>query len=406
MPLFEYRGINKAGKSVKDVIDADSAKSARTKLKKDGIFVTELKDKTKAAKKAKGGKSINAGSISVLELSMMTRQLATLIKASVPLVETLNAVSEQVENPALAEALTDIKSMVNEGATLHKSMAKYPKIFDKIFISMVEAGEMSGTLDVILLRLAEFTEGQRELNAKVNSALMYPVLVFFITIGLLMYMFVNVIPKIMVVFEASPDLVLPWYTVMVFNTSGFLVEYWYVIIIGLVLFFLVFFSWKKTAAGGAQWDAILLKIPIIGKLVRTVAVSRFSRTLSTLLKGGVPMLAAMQIVRNVVNNDVLGRAIDGARDNISEGESIAGPLKKSGQFPPLVLHMISIGEKTGELENMLTQVSDSYDFQVKVEVEGLSSLLGPLTVVLMGCVIGVIVFAVMIPMFEMLNMAG
>ncbi len=406
MPIFEYTGLTKQGKNVRGIVDADNVRSARVKLKKDGIYVIDLKDKTKVAKKAKGPKVIASRGVNVQDLSMMTRQLATLIKANVPLVESLSAVSEQVENETLSEAIADVKNNVNEGSTFHKSIAKYPRIFNKIYISMCEAGEMSGTLDVILLRLAEFTEAQHALNSKVRSAMLYPVLMFFITTGILMVLFIFVVPKIMTIFDSSPELVLPWYTKMVFGFSGFLVDYWYVIIIAVVLITVVFFNWKRTPAGSAQWDAVTLQLPVVGKLSRTIAVSRFSRTLSTLLTGGVPMLGAMGIVRNVVDNEVIAKAIDNARDNISEGESIAGPLKKSGQFPPLVLHMISIGEKTGELETMLTQVSDSYDFQVKNEIDGLASMLEPLMIVVMGCIIGIIVFSIMMPMFEMFNLAG
>jgi len=193
---------------------------------------------------------------------------------------------------------------------------------------------------------------------------------------------------------------------MVIDFSGLLVNYWHVIAGALVLSFILFRSWKNSSSGSSQYDALLLKLPVVGKLARMVAVSRFTRTLSTLLRGGVPMLTAMQIVRNVVNNEVLAQALDDARENISEGESIAGPLKKSGQFPPIVIHMINIGEKTGELEGMLTQVSDAYDFQVKTEVEGITSLLTPVMLILMGCVIGVIVFAIMIPVFEMSGIGG
>lgn len=406
MPIFEYHGLNAQGKNVRGTIDADNVRVARARLKKDGIYVIDVKDKTKVAKKSRNPKTAAGKSVNVQDLSMMTRQLATLLKANVPLVETLSAVAEQVENVTLSEAISDIKGMVNEGATLHKSMAKYPKIFNKIYLSMVEAGETSGTLDTILIRLAEFTEAQNALTSKVRAAMLYPILMFFITTGLLMVLFIFVVPKIMTIFEASPELVLPWYTKVVFNMSGFLVDYWYVIIIGAVLGSVIFYNWKNSESGSPQWDAITLKLPIVGRIARIIAVSRFSRTLATLLTGGVPMLNAMGIVRNVVNNEVLAKAIDLARDNISEGESIAGPLKKSGQFPPLVLHMISIGEKTGELETMLSQVSDSYDFQVKTEVDGLASLLEPLMIVVMGCVIGAIVFSIMMPMFEILNLGG
>jgi general secretion pathway protein F len=208
------------------------------------------------------------------------------------------------------------------------------------------------------------------------------------------------------VFESNPQLVLPWYTVVTINLSGVLVNYWWVIGGVVMIGYLIFANWKKTPAGAKQWDAISLKLPVVGPVVRMVAVARFTRTLSTLLNGGVPMLSALDIVRNVVNNHVLANAIEEARSNISEGESIAAPLKRSGQFPPIVIHMVNIGEKTGELENMLTQVSDAYDFQVKNKLDSLTGLMGPIVTVLMGAAIAMIVFAVMVPMFEMSNVAG
>lgn len=406
MPIFEYRGLNRSGKNIRGTVDADNIRTARVKLKKDGVYVVDLKDKTKASRTASKNKPASSRSVNITDLSMMTRQLATLLKANIPLVDTLAAVSEQVENPYLAEVVADIKNQVNEGGSFHKALQKYPKIFDKIYIYMCEAGEMTGNLDNILIRLAEFKESQNALASKVKSALLYPILMFFFTGILLGVLFIFVIPKIVAVFEASPELQLPWYTVVIIDISGFLVNYWWLILISGFVSWVLFKSWKSTPSGKAQWDAIFLKLPIVGKLGRTVAVSRFTRTLATLLNGGVPMLSAMAIVRNVVDNEVIGAAVDIAKDNISEGESIAGPLKKSGQFPPIVIHMVNIGEKTGDLENMLTQVSDAYDFQVKVAIEGLTSLLEPLMIVIMGCVIGVIVFAIMIPMFELSNLGG
>jgi general secretion pathway protein F len=344
--------------------------------------------------------------VGIKELSLMTRQLATLVKANIPLVDALTAISEQVEDPILSEAIADCKNMVNEGSPFHKALGKYPNIFTNIYISMVEAGEMSGSLDVILMRLAEFTEAQADLRAKVSSAMTYPIVMLTVTIGLMGFLFVFLIPKMVTVFESSPNLQLPWYTVRLIEASQFLVNWWYILGIIGGLCFALFKNWKSTPSGKAQWDAISLKLPILGPTVRMVAVARFTRTLATLLNGGVPMLPALDIVRNVVNNSVLAAAIDEARSNISEGESIAGPLKKSGQFPPLVVHMVNIGEKTGEIENMLTQVSDAYDFQVKTKLEGLTSLMGPVVIVLMGLTIGMIVVAVMVPMFEMANIAG
>lgn len=406
MPIFEYRGLTKDGKNTKGVVDADNVRAARLKLKKDGIFVSDLKDKKKATSVGAQKKKNSAKSVGIQDISLMTRQLATLIKANIPLVDALTAVSEQVENPGLAEAIADIKNMVNEGSPLHKALGKYPGIFNTIFVSMCEAGEMSGTLDTILMRLAEFTESQNELRTKVKGALTYPVVMLAVTLGLLVFLFIFVIPKMVVVFESTPSLKLPWFTEVTIFVSGLLVNYWYIFGGGGFLVYLLFINWKKTPSGKTQWDAITLRLPVFGDMNRMVAVSRFTRTLATLLTGGVPMLNALQIVRNVVDNDIMAKAIDDARGNISEGESIAGPLKKSGQFPPIVIHMVNIGEKTGDLENMLVQVSDAFEFQVRAKVETLTSMMGPVVLVIMGLVIGIIVFAVMIPMFEMTNLAG
>lgn len=405
MPIFEYKGLSRDGKNVKGVVDADNLRAARLKLKKDNIYVVDIRDRKKVDPRKKSG-SRSTKTVHVKELALMTRQLATLIKANIPLVDALNAVSEQVENPTLSEALADCKNMINEGSNFHKSLGKYPNIFNNIYISMVEAGEMSGSLDVILMRLAEFTEAQADLRAKVSSAMTYPVIMISVTVGLLGFLFIFLIPKMVTVFESSPNLQLPWYTVAMINFSQFMVNYWYLIAGTFVIAFLLFRNWKNSPTGKQQWDVLSLRLPIIGPTVQMVAVSRFTRTLATLLNGGVPMLAALSIVRNVVNNHALAVAIDEARSNISEGESIAGPLKKSGRFPPIVIHMVNIGEKTGELENMLTQVSDAYDFQVKTKLEGLTSLMGPVVIVLMGFAIGAIVVAVMVPMFEMANIAG
>ena len=400
MPVFEYRGIDKLGKTVRGIVDSENQRTARLKLKRDGVFITELTNKQRSLAKKQSQKRATGTRVNVQDLSMMTRQLATLIKANVPLVESLSAVSEQVENPTLKEAVSELRNQVNEGAQLHKSMRKFPKIFNNIYVSMVEAGEMSGTLDIILLRLAEFTEAQNELNAKVKSAMMYPVIMMLFTLGMLFILFIFVIPKVTQVFEDA-NKKLPWFSEVVINASGVMVNYWHIIIVGMVAAVVMFRSWKATPSGSDQWDAMLLKFPVVGKMARLIAVSRFTRTLSTLLAGGVPMLQSMDIVRHVVNNAVLAKAVDQARENISEGESIAGPLKKSEEFPPLVITMISIGEKTGDLENMLTQVSDAYDFQVKNSIQGLTSLLEPVMIVTMGLVIGVIVFAIMMPIIEM-----
>lgn len=406
MPIYEYRGLTKDGKNTKGTLDSENLRAARLKLKKDGIFVIDIKDKKKSADGAKKSGPRKTKNVPVKDLSLMTRQLATLIKANIPLVDALTAVAEQVENPTLSEAIADCKNMVNEGQPLHKSLAKYPQIFNTIFVSMTEAGEMSGTLDVILIRLAEFTESQAELKQRVTSALTYPVIMLVVMIGAVFFLFTKVVPEILAIFESMPDMELPATTQIVSVISKFLVDQWYMIIGAIVILVLLFMNWKNSTEGRKSWDSIILKIPVIGDITRMIAISRFTRTLSTLLAGGVPMLNAMDIVRNVVDNHVLAHAIDEARSNISEGESIAGPLKKSEQFPPIVVHMVNIGEKTGDLENMLTLVSDAYDFQVKAKVDSLTTLLNPIMTLLMGVVVFIIVMSIIVPMFDMTSKLG
>lgn len=406
MPLFEYKGLTRDGKNTKGVVDSDNLRAARLKLKKDGIFVVAIEDKKKSASKKKSTLKVRSGSVPVKDLSLMTRQLATLIKANIPLVDALTAVSEQVDNPVLAEAVADCKNMVNEGQSLHKALSKYPEVFNVIYISMAEAGEMSGTLDVILLRLAEFTEAQADLRQRLSAAMTYPIIMLVVITLVIFGLFTSVLPKILTIFESFPDISLPWYTQVIASISQVFVNHWYFFAGFIVISILLFLNWKNSSEGKKSWDAISLKIPLFGEITKMVAISRFTRTLSTLLTGGVPMLNAMDIVRNVVNNHVIALAIDEAKSNISEGESIAGPLKKSGHFPPLVVHMVNIGEKTGDLENMLTLVADAYDFQVKSKVDSITSLLNPIMTLLIGVVVFIIVISIIVPMFELTSKLG
>lgn len=408
MPLFEYRGLNRAGKSVKGSVDSDSLRTAKAKLKKDGIFVVEIKDKAKPSSGSKGIRkaSMFAQTVTINDLCMMMRQLATLVKANIPLVDALSAVAEQVQNPTLRDSVAEIKNMVNEGSTLHRSLGKFPQIYDNMTVSMSEAGETSGTLDVILIRLAEFYESQNDLQTRLRSALTYPAIMLLVSLGLMFFLFTYLIPKMVEVFEAMPNLTLPWYSMAVISLSQWSVAYWPFILGVMVFSWLAFWNWKRSETGSKKWDAISLKLPFFGEVTRMVAVSRFTRTLATLLTGGVPMLQAMDIVRNVVNNDVLARAIDDARGNISEGESIAGPLRKSGEFPSLLVHMVGIGEKTGDLENMLIQVAEAYDFQAKAKISGLTSAIGPFILVFMAAIILITFISIFVPMFEMSGNLG
>lgn len=405
MPVYEYRAINSKGSTVKGSVDAENQRAARTKLKKEGIFVTEIRDKKKSSTGRSSKRTAASGRVSLKDLSLATRQLATLVKSSIPLVDALAALSEQVENPTLKDCFADIKNMVNEGTSFSKALSKYPKVFNNIYCSMSEAGEMSGTLDVILLRLAEFQEAQEELNARVSTAMVYPSMVVSISILMLVGLIVFLIPMVVQVFENNPDLVLPWYTLFLIQMSDFLRAYWWAFGLFFVASYLLFAQWKRTPEGSKAWDRFLITAPVFGQLVRMVAVSRFTRTLATLLTGGVPMLQSLDIVRRVVGNQILEEAIEEARNNISEGETIAGPLKKSGQFPPVVLHMISVGEKTGELEHMLARLSDAFDFQVKAKIDQMMALLGPVTLIFLAIILFAIMGSVLVPLMEMATSA-
>lgn len=406
MPIFEYKGLTRDGKNTKGIIDSENIRAARLKLKKDGIFVVSIEDKKKNASKKSSSTKSRGGKVPVNDLSLMVRQLATLIKANIPLVDALTAVSEQVENPVLAEATADCKNMINEGQSLHKALSKYPHVFNNIFVSMAEAGEMSGTLDVILIRLAEFTESQAELKQKVTSAMTYPIIMLVVITLVIFGLFTKVLPEILSVFESFDGMELPWYTQAISEISKIFIAYWYFFLGFIIISILLFFNWKNSTEGRKSWDAISLKLPLVGEIVKMVAISRFTRTLATLLKGGVPMLNALDIVRNVVDNHVLALAIDDAKGNISEGESIAGPLKKSGHFPPIVVHMVNIGEKTGDLENMLSLVADAYDFQVKSKIETITTILNPIMTLLIGVVIFIIVISIIVPMFDLTSKLG
>jgi general secretion pathway protein F len=406
MPIFEYKGLTREGKNTKGIIDSENLRAARMKLKKDGIFVVAIEDKKKSKIKKSSSIKIRSGSVPVKDLALMTRQLATLIKANIPLVDTLTAVSEQVENPLLSEAIADCKNMVNEGQSLHKALSKYPSIFNNIYVSMAEAGEMSGTLDTILLRLAEFTESQADLRQRVSSAMTYPIIMLVVITLVIFGLFTSVLPKILDIFSSFPEITLPWYTQVISSISQVFVNNWYFFAGFIVISILLFINWKNSTEGRKSWDAISLKLPLFGDIIKMVAIARFTRTLATLLTGGVPMLNALDIVRNVVDNHVIALAVDEAKSNISEGESIAGPLKKSGLFPPLVVHMVNIGEKTGDLENMLTLVADAYDFQVKNKVDSITTLLNPIMTLLIGVVVFVIVISIIVPMFELTSKLG
>lgn len=407
MSVFEYKGFDGAGKGVSGMLDADNPKVARAKLRKLGVFPTDIREQATG-----GGATVGKGlsvevdfqkylqRVSVQDVATMTSQLATLVGAGIPMVESLTAMIEQVENPKLRVVLAEVRDKVNEGASLADSMKGYPKIFNDLYVNMVRAGESSGALEIVLTRLTAYTEAQVRLRGKLTSAMIYPLLMTLVGGGIVIGLFVFVIPRIRRIFD-SFGATLPLATRLLLGASDFLMSWWWALLIlgaGGAFFFR---RWAITKEGRAKLDTWVLKVPVFGRLNRTVAVSRFCRTLSTLLISGVPILTAMNIVATVVNNKVLEKAISEATRNVTEGQSLAVPLRASGQFPALVTHMIAIGESTGELEDMLTKIADAYDNEVENMVNGLTSLLEPVLILAMGGVVALVAVAILLPMLNM-----
>ena len=408
MPVYAYRGFNAAGKEVHGTLDADSARAIKQTLRRDGIFLTELNE-ARGTAAAQGKKRLaNLGllqeRVGVQDVATATRQLATLVGAGIPLVDALVALIDQVDNARLKSVWSEVKQRVNEGAGFGDALSAHPSVFSGLYVNMVRAGETSGALEVVLNRLADFTESQAELRSKLVGTMVYPLLMVvmaFLVIGVL---FVFVIPKISRIFE-SQKAPLPWPTRLLIAASAFTKDWWFVFV---PLIFAGIYATRRYIAsptGRPKYDRFILNAPIFGPLVRMVAITRFCKTLSTLLGSGVPLLAAFDIVKNVVQNQVLLEVIETARDCVKEGESIASPLKRSGHFPPIVTHMIAVGERSGTLEEMLANVARSYDVQVDARLRAMTSLLEPLLLVFMGIIVAVIVFAVLLPMLEMSSFA-
>jgi len=410
MPVFEYTGLTEAGKNVRGIRDAESSKVLRQILRKDGVYLTDARaaeagavageEKTGLGREVDVGAMLGFTGVSSQDLAIATRQLATLIAAGIPLVEALTALVDQVEQPRLKRIMGAVKQKVNEGSSLADALGEHPKVFSALYVNMIRAGESSGALDVVLVRLADLTESQAQLRNKIIGAMLYPAIMVVVGIAIVGILFVVVIPKVTKIFE-DMNVALPWTTRLLIAVSSFARDYWYALLVGVPLAAWGLRRWIKTPQGRDWWDAKQLKLPIFGELVRMLALGRFAKTLATLLSSGVPLLTALDIVKNIVHNSLLARVIEDARDAIREGESIAAPLKRSGEFPPLVHHMIAIGEKSGQLEEMLQNVARSYDAQVDMRVSALTSLLEPVMIVGMGVGVAFIVFSILMPIMQL-----
>lgn len=405
MPLYEYKGLTASGKNTKGVKEAANKAALRDILLKSGVYLSEAKEKSGSAaahnSDAKSKLSIQLGAgISKVDIKDFTAQFCTLQKAAIPLVECLNALADQAENPQLRSMLTDIKSKVSDGSSLANAMAVHTKAFDPLYVSMIRAGESSGSLEIVLERLTDFLESQLRLRSKVIGAMVYPMIMIVVGVLLMGLLFVFVIPRVTKLFDQQRK-ELPGITKILLATTDIVTNYWWLIIIAVVGLVLGFKKWTETPKGRFRWDSFKLNLPLIGPVIRMVAISRFAKTLSSLLASGVPLLKALEIVQSILGNVVLSRVIEKAHDNIREGESIAAPLKRSGEFPPLMTHMVSVGERAGRLEEMLDAVANNYEGQVNVRVEAMTAMLEPLMIVVMGGTIGFVVMAILLPIMQL-----
>ena len=403
MAVFEYRGIlSTTGKAVHGVRDAENAKVLRGLLRKDGVLLTLAAEEKETKAKPQRGVDVRAlfNRPSLADIALMTRQLSTLVGAKIPLFESLSAMIEQVEKEGLRRALTNVRDQVRAGTSFATALETHPKLFSQLYVNMVRAGEASGTLEGVLDRLTSFMENQSRLKGKVVGAMAYPALMMILAIVLISVLMTAVVPKVTAIFQ-SMNRALPWNTALLITVSHFMAGYWWLIAGVVTLGIVMFRRWKRTPKGKLAWDRFLLAVPMFGKLFQMVAIARFARTLGTLLGAGVPLLQAMGIVRSVLGNAALEEVVESATGSIREGESIAEPLKRSKRFPPMVTHMIAIGEKSGQLEEMLENVAEAYDHAVDTRVQMLTSLLEPIIIIFMGGAVAFIAVSILFPLIQM-----
>lgn len=407
MPVFEYVALNSSGKKVKGTLEADSIRTARQKLRGQNVFPTEIKEGLEAAKnKTQDVKRFLKGDrVSLKELTLATRLLATLLNAGLPLVGALLALSDQVESSVLKRIIVDIKERVEQGSSLAKALGSYQKVFPRLYINMVTSGEASGTLDTVLENLSEYYEAQIELRRKIFSALTYPTLMFafctLVVIGLVTF----VVPGIVEIF-VKQKIELPLPTRAVMGLSHFITGYWWLILAAIFTISTTIKRYYSSDAGRATVDRLALTLPLYASMYKKIATARIASTLGTLLSGGVELLTALDIVKNIVGNIHMRRALEDARDGVREGRSLAKELSKSGYFPSLLSQMVAIGEQSGKLESMLSKASKTFTGEVNSAISGLTSLIEPVMIIVLGGVVFSIVIAILLPMTKLMQMVG
>ncbi|MEK7484832.1 MAG: type II secretion system F family protein [Planctomycetota bacterium] len=411
MPTFSYEAVDSAGKKVQDEIESPTKEEAVNAIHSKGLFPSSVKEKTggtgtaKAEKKEKEKKrkfGSVGGKIPSKILVEFTVQLSILQDAGLPIVRSLKILTEQARNANLAATVQVVIEDVESGSTLSEALSKHPRIFDRLFTNMVRAGEMGGVLDVILRRLAEFMEKAQKLKKRVIGALVYPISVLSIATIILAGIMIFIIPQFKQIF-GDLNVELPQATLILMATSD-LVKAWWFLIPGIPFFIIFLFKQvRKNPSGRLLIDEASLRIPVFGVIVRKSNVSRFTRTLGTLITSGVPILEALAIIKSAIDNQVIANAINMIHDSIREGESIAEPMGASGVFDPMVVNMVDVGEETGELDKMLMKVADTYDNDVEVAVDAMVSLIEPAMIIFMGGTVGFIVIALFLPLIKLVE---
>jgi general secretion pathway protein F len=402
MAVYEYQAIAKAtGKTVKGIIDADTPVAARRKLRDLELFPTEVRESfTRGAKGAVDVERGAGGRIKMRDVALMTRQLSVLLHAGMPLIEALGALLDQTSNARLKKIVYDVRAKVNEGSRLADAMKAHPKAFSDLYVSMVGAGESSGALEQVLTRLADIQERQVRLKNRVTSALMYPILMALFGVGVITFLMIGIVPKIAEMFKRQGR-ELPGITNMLIGSVDFVTQWWWLIALGVFGVFALWRAWIARPEGRRQWDKAKLRMPLYGSLYSRMMVGRLSRTLGTMLESGLNMMNALDVVKSVLQNRILEQALDDVKTGVRRGRDLAQPLRETGQFPPMLIHMTELGERSGELEGMLIKVADWYDEEVELSVDALVSLLEPIMIVVMGVFVGFLVLAILLPIFQM-----
>ena len=405
MPKFAYKALNKEGKQIFGVLQADSQALAINDVRSLGLYPTMVREATKrdekkSRKEKKGLDEFYIGGVKSKEIVVMTRQLATLIDAGLPLLRSLTVLISQLKPSKLRDILREVSADIQGGATFAESLAKHPRQFDRLYVNMVRAGEVGGMLEEVLSRLAEFMERRQRLKRAVMSALVYPIAVIVIAIAIVGFLLMYVVPIFGEIFQEFGG-ELPWPTQFLIDAGDFLIYKWWQLVIGFNTIVIVFKLLGKSVLIKKGFDRVVLKMPLLGDLVVKIGVARFSRTLGTLIHSGVPILQALRITRETISNSVIQNAVDKVHDSIKEGETIAAPLDETKVFPAMVVNMIDVGEETGSLDQMLMKVADIYDEEVDAAVNAMLSLLEPAIIVILGGVVGFILIALYLPIFTL-----